>query len=72
MPAVRRGGVIYSQTSIQIPEDLHDAAKAQGINISNLVKESLTEKLKECSGVEPLPHGQSAAPSPDPRRNRGL
>jgi len=64
MTQVRRGGIIYSQTSIQIPEDLHAQARAQKINISNLVRETLTEKLKECGGEVSFPGGRSpAAPS---------
>jgi len=79
-----RNQKMFSPTCLQVPWALKARAKAAGVNMSktlieglerelqnmgtNMAKESLTEKLKECSGIEQAPTSQPAAPSLDPKR----
>ena len=54
MSAIRRGGIIYAQTCVQIPEELRDAARDKGIGLSSTLTEALENKMKEGSVQDPL------------------
>jgi post-segregation antitoxin (ccd killing protein) len=47
MSTIRRGGIIFAQTCVQIPEELRDAARVQGIGLSSTLTEALETKMKE-------------------------
>jgi len=47
MRTVRRGGIIYAQTCVQIPEILRNAAREQGIGLSSTLTDALKMKVKE-------------------------
>jgi len=50
MSAVKRAGIIYAATSVQIPEQLRDDARTLGINISGTLTEALREKIDNLRG----------------------
>jgi post-segregation antitoxin (ccd killing protein) len=47
MPNLRRKGIIYAQTCVQIPENLRNAAREQGIGLSSTLTDALEAKMKE-------------------------
>ena len=47
MPNVRRNGIVYAQTCVQIPETLRNAAREQGIGLSSTLTDALKLKVKE-------------------------
>lgn len=49
MVIVRRGGKVYAQTSVQIPEELRDEAREQKIGLSSTLTDALIEKLQKRS-----------------------
>ena len=53
MSTIRRGGIIYAQTCVQIPEALRDAAHKRGIGLSSTLTEALKNKIEEQRGNEP-------------------
>jgi post-segregation antitoxin (ccd killing protein) len=61
MTVIRRGGIIYAQTCVQIPEELRDAAREQGIGLSSTLTEALEERVKEGSA-----RGQNATNTKTP------
>jgi len=50
MSAIKRSGIVYAQTSVQIPEQLRDDARTLGINISGTLTEALQEKIDNIRG----------------------
>jgi len=47
MVIVRRKGIIYAPTSVQIPEDVRDIAKSYKICLSGTLTEALIKKIHE-------------------------
>jgi post-segregation antitoxin (ccd killing protein) len=47
MPIVRRGGTVYAQTSVQIPEKIRNEAREAGIGLSATLTDALVEKLQK-------------------------
>lgn len=47
MPSlVRNNGQSYFITTCVLPSDIHDKARALGINVSETLREALTEKIE--------------------------
>lgn len=47
MSEIRRKGIIYAQTCVQIPETLRNKAREQGIGLSSTLTEALEKKMKK-------------------------
>lgn len=72
MTTTIRGEKLYQNTCLQIPYDLKQAAKEQGINMTQILVHGIENKLKEqeCSGMDLAPTSQPAAPSSTTRRSK--
>ena len=70
MVIVIRKEQLFQNTCLQIPYDLKQAAKEQGINMTQVLVEGIKNRLKrqECAGIEPAPASSPGAPSPKPQR----
>ena len=51
MTLFRRSGKIFAQTTVQIPEELRDAASRMGISLSRTLTWALETKMKEDNAV---------------------
>jgi len=63
MTTVIRGEKLYQNTCLQIPYDLKQAAKEQGINMTQVLVQGIEERLKECDGEK-----ARSRPAPSPER----
>ena len=73
MPRIRKNGIIYAQTCVQIPETLRDAARIQGIGLSSTLTEALEKKVNEGdAGTKQLPTNEAPAPLPSAGNRRGI
>lgn len=73
MPRVRKNGIIYAQTCVQIPEILRDSARELGIGLSSTLTEALEKKVKEGdAGAKQLPTNEAPAPLPPADKRRGI
>jgi len=62
MSEIRRKGIIYAQTCVQIPESLRDAAREQGIGLSSTLTDALEKKInKGNAGTKQLPTNEAPA-----------
>jgi post-segregation antitoxin (ccd killing protein) len=71
MPRLRKNGIIYTQTCVQIPENLRDSARKQGIGLSSTLTEALEQKVnKGNAGADNATNTEAPAflPSTDERR----
>ncbi|MEN6395949.1 MAG: hypothetical protein ABFC78_05645 [Methanoregula sp.] len=70
---IRRNGIIYAQTSVQIPEILRDTAREMGIGLSSTLTEALEKKMKEGdAGAKQLPTNETPASLPTAGKRRGI
>jgi hypothetical protein len=69
MVIVIRKEQLFQNTCLQIPYDLKQAAKEQGINMTQVLVEGIKNRLKrqECAGVH-APASSPGALSPKPKR----
>jgi len=60
MSSIRRNGIIYAQTCVQIPETLRDEARELGIGLSSTLTEALGKKMKKGNaGARQLPANEA-------------
>ena len=71
MPSVRRGGVIFAQTTIQIPESLRNRARENGISLSGTLAEALETRFEkeDKAGAHVAKQNAPTVPSPLHKEN---